>query len=147
MRKVAFVVTYGTITKNFVTNVNHQLEKLTHEWVLDNVDTYLYRKRPKRRIVYLTVLAAVSAVIISLSFVYVDITVQSGGVVRPNGEISIITSPMTETVERVCAKEGDKLRKGDEILRFRTSSPDGRIRYQQDRSAEANAQIADLEWL
>ncbi len=39
MRKVAFVVTYGTITKNFVTNVNHQLEKLTHEWVLDNVDT------------------------------------------------------------------------------------------------------------
>ena len=54
---------------------------------------------------------------------------------------------MTETVERVCAKEGDKLRKGDEILRFRTSSPDGRIRYQQDRSAEANAQIADLEWL
>ena len=139
MRKVAFVATYGTITKNFVTNVNHQLEKLTHEWVLDNVDTYLYRKRPKRRIVYLTVLAAVSAVIISLPFVYVDITVQSGGVVRPNGEISIITSPMTETVERVCAKEGDKLRKGDEILRFRTSSPDGRIRYQQDRSAEANA--------
>lgn len=92
-------------------------------------------------------LAAVSAVISSLPFVYVDITVQSSGVVRPNGEISIITSPMTETVERVCAKEGDKLRKGDEILRFRTSSPDGRIRYQQDRSAEANAQIADLEWL
>ena len=63
-------------------------------------------------------------VVISLPFVYVDITVQSNGFVRPNGEISVITAPMTETVERVSAKEGDKLRKGDEILRFRTSSPD-----------------------
>ena len=54
---------------------------------------------------------------------------------------------MTETVERVCAKEGDRLQKGDEILRFRTSSPDGKIEYQHNRSKEVNAQIADLEWL
>ena len=127
--------------------MEHQPELLTTEWVSDSVGTYLYQKRPKRRIIYIIVLAVVSAVVISLPFVYVDITVQSNGFVRPNGEISVITAPMTETVERVSAKEGDKLRKGDEILRFRTSSPDGKITYQQERSKEASAQIADLELL
>ena len=127
--------------------MEQQPELLTTEWVSDSVGTYLYQKRPKRRIIYIIVLAVVSAVVISLPFVYVDITVQSNGFVRPNGEISVITAPMTETVERVSAKEGDKLRKGDEILRFRTSSPDGKITYQQERSKEASAQIADLELL
>lgn len=117
------------------------------EWLSDSIDSYIHRKRPRRHVIYITVLTIVSAIIISLPFVYVDITVQSGGVIRPNGEISVITAPMTETVERVCAKEGDRLQKGDEILRFRTSSPDGKIEYQHNRSKEVNAQIADLEWL
>lgn len=50
-------------------------------------------------------------------------------------------------VERVSAKEGDRLQKGDEILRFRTNSPDGKITYQQEYSKETSAQIADLEIL
>jgi hypothetical protein len=127
--------------------MEQQPELLPTEWVSDSVGTYLYQKRPKRHVIYTVMLAAVSAAIISLPFVYVDITVQSSGFVRPNGEISVITAPMTETVERVSAKEGDKLRKGDEILRFRTSAPDGKIKYQQERSMETNAHIADLELL
>ena len=87
--------------------MEQQPKLLTTEWVSDSVGTYLYQKRPKRRIIYIIVLAVVSAVVISLPFVYVDITVQSSGFVRPNGEISVITAPMTETVERVSAKEGD----------------------------------------
>ena len=127
--------------------MEQQPELLPTEWVSDSVSTYLYQKRPKRHVIYTVMLAAVSAAIISLPFVYVDITVQSSGFVRPNGEISVITAPMTETVERVSAKEGDKLRKGDEILRFRTSAPDGKIKYQQERSKKTNAHIADLELL
>ena len=117
------------------------------EWLSDSIDSYIHQKRPRRHVIYITVLTIVSTIIISLPFVYVDITVQSGGIIRPNGEISVIIAPMTETVERVCAKEGDRLQKGDEILRFRTSSPDGKIEYQHNRSKEVNAQIADLEWL
>lgn len=90
--------------------MEQQPELLPTEWVSDSVSTYLYQKRPKRHVIYTVMLAAVSAAIISLPFVYVDITVQSSGFVRPNGEISVITAPMTETVERVSAKEGDKLR-------------------------------------
>ena len=134
------------LSPNF-TIMEQQPELLPTEWVSDSVGTYLYQKRPKRHVIYTVMLAAVSAAIISLPFVYVDITVQSSGFVRPNGEISVITAPMTETVERVSAKEGDKLRKGDEILRFRTSAPDGKIKYQQERSKETNAHIADLELL
>jgi hypothetical protein len=127
--------------------MEQQSELLSMEWLSDSIDSYIHRKRLRRHVIYITVLTIVSAIIISLPFVYVDITVQSGGVIRPNGEISVITAPMTETVERVCAKEGDRLQKEDEILRFRTNSPDGKIEYQHNRSKEVNAQIADLEWL
>lgn len=120
---------------------------LPTEWIADSIDTYIYRHRPKRRLIYLSVLALVTAALVSLPFIKVDISVQSNGVVRPSGEISLITAPMTEIVETVSAKEGDTLRKGDEILRFRTESADGRIQYQQDRSADTKAQIADLRML
>lgn len=124
-----------------------QPELLPSEWVSDSVDTYLYQKRPKRRIIYIVMLVVILAAVLSLPFVNVDITIQSNGFVRPNGEITVITAPITEMVERVSAKEGDRLQKGDEILRFRTNSPDGKITYQQEYSKETSAQIADLEIL
>lgn len=127
--------------------MEQDLNFLSTEWIADSIDTYIYRHRPKRRLIYLAVLALVTATFVSLPFIKVDITVQSNGVVRPCGEVSIITAPMTEIVATVSAKEGDTLRKGDEILRFRTESVDGRIKYQQDRSTDTRAQIADLRIL
>lgn len=120
---------------------------LDKEQLNDSIETYLYHHRAKNKIIYWTVLFFITALIVALPFIYVDITVQSSGVVRPSGEISRITAPMTEIVETVCAKEGDMLRQGDEILRFRTSSSDGRIKYQQDREADTQAQITDLDLL
>ncbi len=116
-------------------------------WIAESIDTYLYQNRPKRRIIYLAVLFFVTVAIGSLPFIFVDITVQSSGVVRPSGEVTLIIAPMTEIVEAVSAKEGDALRKGDEILRFRTGAPDSRIKYQQDRSTDTRAQISDLRLL
>lgn len=120
---------------------------LSTDWITDSIDTYIYSQRPKNSAIYIIVLAVVALIIISLPFIYVDITVQSNGIVRPNSEVSIITAPMTEIVERVYVKEGDMLKKGDEILKFRTNSSDGRIKYQQDRSLDLQTQISDLNLL
>lgn len=120
---------------------------LSTDWITDSIDTYIYSQRPKNSAIYIIVLAVVALIIISLPFIYVDITVQSNGIVRPNSEVSIITAPMTEIVEKVYVKEGDMLNKGDEILKFRTNSSDGRIKYQQDRSLDLQTQISDLNLL
>ena len=50
--------------------MEQQPELLPTEWVSDSVGTYLYQKRPKRHVIYTAMLAAVSAAIISLPFVF-----------------------------------------------------------------------------
>ena len=120
---------------------------LPTDWIVDSIETYIYQQRPRKRIIYMIVLVAIMSTIISLPFIYVDITVQSRGIIRPSGEVSRITAPMTEIVETIHAKEGDVLRQGDEILRFRTGTSDGKISYQRNRLEDLRAQITDLTHL
>ena len=68
---------------------------LDKEQLNDSIETYLYHHRAKNKIIYWTVLFFITALIVALPFIYVDITVQSSGVVRPSGEIIRITAPMT----------------------------------------------------
>ena len=83
----------------------------------------------------------------SLPFIYVDISVQGGGVIRPVAEKTEIKSPVNEIVDSVYVKEGDQVQKGDIILRFRTSSQDYKIAYQSNRLSDYSEQLSDLSYL
>lgn len=92
-------------------------------------------------------MAAVTAAIIALPFIYVDISVQGSGVVRPVAEKTEIKSAITELVDSVYVREGDQVNKGDILLRFRTNSSDYKINYQTNRLNDYEAHLADLAYL
>ena len=56
---------------------------LPNEWIENSIETYIYQHTTKSQIIYWVVLAAVTAAMIALPFIYVDISVQGSGVVRP----------------------------------------------------------------
>ena len=93
------------------------------------------------------VLLAITTTIVSLPFIYVDISVQGSGIVRPVAEKAEIASPITEIVDSVFVREGEQVCKGDIILRFRTNSSDYKINYQSARMNDCNAQLTDLDYL
>lgn len=120
---------------------------LPNEWIENSIETYIYQHTTKSQVIYWIVLLAVTITLVALPFIYVDISVQGSGVVRPVAEKAEITSSITEIVDSVFAKEGEQVNKGDVILRFRTNSSDYKINYQTSRLNDCSAQLADLAYL
>lgn len=120
---------------------------LPNEWIENSIETYIYQHTTKSQVIYWVVLLAVTVTLVALPFVYVDISVQGSGVVRPVAEKAEITSSITEIVDSVFVKEGDQVNKGDVILRFRTNNSDYKINYQTSRLNDCSAQLADLAFL
>lgn len=111
----------------------------------DSASFYLYENRIKTNIIYKVVVITLLVVIISLPFIYVDISVSATSTVRPVLEKSTIIAAVSEYVDSVYVKEGAKLHKGDVILTQRALKNDIQHRYQSDKGREMEDKISDLE--
>lgn len=120
---------------------------LPNEFIENCIETYIYKHTTKSQKIYWVVLLAVTLALVSLPFIYVDISVQGNGVVRPVTEKTEIKASITEMVDSIYVREGDQVNKGDIILRFRTNNPDNKINYQSNRLNDFNEHLADLTLL
>ena len=120
---------------------------LPNEWIENSIETYIYQHTTKSQVIYWVVLLAITATLVTLPFIYVDISVQGSGVVRPIAEKAEITSSVTEIVDSVFVREGEQVKKGDVILRFKTANSDYKISYQISRLNDCSAQLMDLAYL
>ena len=120
---------------------------LPNEWIENSIEAYNYQHTTKSQAISWVVLAAVTAALISLPFIYIDISVQGSGVIRPVTEKTEIRAAITELVDSVYVREGQQVNKGDILLRFRTSNPDYKITYQTNRLNDYEAHLADLTYL
>lgn len=120
---------------------------LPNEWIENSIETYIYQHTTKSQVIYWVVLLAITATLVALPFIYVDISVQGSGVVRPIAEKAEITSSVTEIVDSVFVQEGEQVKKGDVILRFKTANSDYKISYQISRLNDCSAQLMDLAYL
>lgn len=120
---------------------------LPNEWIENSIETYIYQHTTKSQVIYWVVLAAVTAALIALPFIYVDISVQGSGVIRPVTEKTEIKAAITELVDSVYVREGQQVNKGDILLRFRTNNSDYKIIYQTNRLNDFEAHLADLAYL
>lgn len=120
---------------------------LPPEWLENSIESYIYQQTTRSQKIYWVVLVAVIAALISLPFIYIDISVQGSGVVRPIAEKAEIKASITELVDSVFIREGASVTKGDILLTFRANHSDYKIAYQSDLLTDAEAHLADLVYL
>lgn len=120
---------------------------LPSEFIENSIEAYTYNHSTTSQKIYWVVLLAITLALISLPFIYVDISIQGNGIIRPIAEKTEIKAPVTELVDSVYAYEGKKLRKGDIILRFRMSNSEYKILYQRHRIDDYKTHLADLKFL
>nr|WP_320037789.1 HlyD family efflux transporter periplasmic adaptor subunit [uncultured Bacteroides sp.] len=120
---------------------------LPSEFIENSIETYTYNHSTTSQKIYWVVLLAITLALISLPFIYVDISIQGNGIIRPIAEKTEIKAPVTELVDSVYAYEGKKLKKGDIILSFRTSNSEYKILYQRHRIDDYKTHLADLKFL
>lgn len=120
---------------------------LPEEWIADSLENYLSKRHSKTNIIYIVVILSVAVFLILLPFIYVDISVEGSGEIRPWEERNTLSSPVTEIIDRVYVREGDFVKKGQPILKFRTNSTDTKIDYQKTKLDDYRSQCHDLEYL
>jgi multidrug resistance efflux pump len=120
---------------------------LPHELINNSLDAYIAKHNTKSQMIYWVVLIAITGAIVSLPFIHVDISVRDVGVIRPIIEKTEIKSTITEYVDSVYVKEGEKVNKGDTLLVFRSVTPDYKINYRQSRITDLRNHINDLNLL
>ncbi|NDV82091.1 HlyD family secretion protein [Bacteroides sp. 51] len=120
---------------------------LPPEWLENSIESYTHQQTTHSQRIYWVVLVAVLASLVSLPFIYVDISVQGNGIVRPIAEKTEIKAPITELVDSVYVREGVNVNKGDVILTFRASNSDYKIAYQANRLTDYELHLSDLSYL
>ena len=114
------------------------------DFIKDSVDSYIAKYSTTSQKIYWLVLVAIVATLIALPFIYVDVSVQEAGIIRPIAEKTEIRANITDLVDSIFVKEGQSLNQGDTILTFRRSSSDYQIQYQQKRINDFQAHLNDL---
>ena len=117
------------------------------EFLKDSIDSYIAKYSTTSQKIYWVVLIAIVATLIALPFIYIDVSVQEQGIIRPIAEKTEIRANITEFVDSVFVKEGQTLNQGDTILTFRQASSNYQIQYQQKRINDFQAHISDLNIL
>jgi len=120
---------------------------LPSELIENSIDAYIAKHPTKSQKIYWVVLVAVSIALISLPYIYVDISVQNSGVVRPAAEKTEINAPVSEFVDSVFISEGSKINKGDTILTLRANASNYKINHQQSRLNDSHQHLHDLRYL
>lgn len=115
--------------------------------ITNSIDAYIDKHPTKSQKIYWVVLFTLTAAIISLPLVYVDVSVQDAGTIRPAVEKTEIKTSITEFVDSVYTKEGLKISKGDTILTFRASNANYKINYHKERLRDLQEHINDLKEL
>lgn len=115
--------------------------------VENSIESYLYTKTSTSHFIYLIVLIFIIAILASLPFIYIDISSQSFGVIRPKGEKTEIKASVSELIDSVYVTEGQEVKKGDILLSMRTSSIEFQKDFQETQMKEYADHIEDLSQL
>lgn len=109
--------------------------------------TYLPRVSVRSQIIYTTVLVVVMLTLVALPFIYVDVSVQANGLVRPVSERSEVKATAGAVVEKVMVREWQPVKKGQPLFQLRSDALDNRKQLVDKQMAEKVAFIRDLEQL
>lgn len=120
---------------------------LPPEYLKDSLNSYIYKHTTRSQIIYWVVLLALAVSLVALPLIYVDVTVQNAGMIRPVNERTEIKAPISELVDSIYVKEGSKVKKGDVLLQLRSDNLQSKNTHLQQQLYDINAQINDLKAL
>lgn len=122
-------------------------ELLPSEYLKNSIDSYIDKYSTTSQKLYWVILIFILACLCSLPFIYVDVSVQDAGTIRPVAEKTEIKASLSELVDSVYVKEGQQVNVGDTLLTFRSLQPEYTIAYQQKRIADFQEHLIDLQHL
>jgi membrane fusion protein, peptide pheromone/bacteriocin exporter len=114
---------------------------------LPDLDVSTFRNFKKVQLLYWTIIVMICSASISLQFIYVDISVNAIGVVRPANERTPIRAMIPGVIENIFYREGDYVPKDSIILTLQNNITMPKLLSLNSDIAEKQSYIHDLETL
>lgn len=111
----------------------------------NSVHTLWVRRHTRTKIIYLVIILALIAILISLPFIYVDVSIQSRGTIRSVNENNAIQSAIYAEIEKIDVFENKPVAVGDTLVWLRTDELDEQIRRLEEKQDENRSFITDLD--
>jgi multidrug resistance efflux pump len=112
------------------------LENSTYSW--------LPKVTVRGQLLYIILLLSVTAAIVSLFYIQVDVSLTSQGQVRPVAEKNEVRSPVAGTISSVLVSDGSAVRQGQVLLQLQEAIPDSKLAQTDYDLGEHTAYIHDL---
>ncbi len=108
------------------------------------IESYLPRVTVKSQLIYFMVILAFFSGLALLPFIYVNVSVQSPGIVRPVAEKTELRTLIGGTIEQVRGSDGQQVEEGQELIRLSSAVTDNRLKLNDTRRKEKEQEIGDL---
>ncbi len=108
---------------------------------------HLLKNTVKSQLIYISIILSLIIVFILLPFIYVDITVQADGMIRPKSEKTEIKPITSGIVSGIFVKEGQFINKGDTLLNLQNDKITSSIDYTNFQISQNKNFISDIKVL
>jgi HlyD family secretion protein len=114
------------------------------EVIGDTLQDHFSELSANTNVIYLIVLGATVAALLSLPFIQVNVSVTSDGTVRPDQSKTAVYASQSGIVKDVFVTPGDSTKKNAPLLRLQESSVQGRQQIEEQRLERKQAYVDDL---
>lgn len=101
----------------------------------------------RSRLIYVTAIGAVVAILVALPIIDVAVSVRSSGVIRPVTERNKLVSPVSGKIDKLYIKENEKVSRGEIVAKISSPVLQEEFRYALQRQQQVNRYLADLSVL
>lgn len=124
------------------------MKQLFPAGIIENtVQSHWTKRHSKSKVIYFIIIAGLTSVLASLSFIYVDVSTQSRGTVRSVNENNSIQSAIYGEVTRIELFENKSVHAGDTLIWLRTDELDEQINRLLEKQIENSTFICDIDRL
>jgi len=115
--------------------------------IQSTVEAYLPKVAVRSQLIYTLILLSIFGILVSLPFVFIDISVQSNGIIRTVSEKTEIKSLISGTVKAVNVSENQNVRQNSTLFVVATDYFDTKLNANDFQKQEKNDFINDLDVL
>lgn len=112
-----------------------------------SVEQHWAEHTTRSQVIYISLMITVFAALAALPFIYVDVSIQSSGLIRPVAEKTEVKSPTTGKVAEVLVRDNETVRKGQPLLTIQTDLLDQQLAFNDQRREKLRSYRSDLRWL
>ena len=114
-----------------------------------NLTSELYQLRHPRQsnVIYLIVVLSLIVFVLLLPCLYIDVSIKSPGIIRAITEVTTLKSTSAGLVKAVFVNDNAVVNDGQLLIDIQSPVLEERIRYLQNKVAEANSFLKDLQQL